>query len=166
VGEEGHVWVRTAALMRGYYQRDDLTMQVVRQGWFSTGDIGLLDSNEMLYLRGREREEINKGGAKVHPADIDNVIEQFPSVKDVCAFAYPDELLGEDVGIALVLQDDDEPTRSALFEWTQQRLTSHKIPIRWYVVDEIPRTSRGKINRSEVSRHCSKISPTSFAGGR
>ena len=61
-GESGYVWVNTPALMRGYLDRDDLTEQVVSQGWFMTGDIGLLDERGRLYLRGREREEINRGG--------------------------------------------------------------------------------------------------------
>src|SRR6185295_11465529 len=72
-GELGHVWVSTPALMRGYLDRDDLTSRVVANGWFVTGDIGTLDEHGRLYLRGREREEINRGGLKVYPADIDSV---------------------------------------------------------------------------------------------
>jgi acyl-CoA synthetase (AMP-forming)/AMP-acid ligase II len=75
-GESGHVWVQTPALMRGYLDRDDLTEQVVSAGWFVTGDIGAIDDRGWLYLRGREREEINKGGMKVHPSDVDAVVER------------------------------------------------------------------------------------------
>jgi acyl-CoA synthetase (AMP-forming)/AMP-acid ligase II len=161
-GEEGYVWVRTPALMQGYYQRDDLTRGVVRDGWFSTGDIGIVDEYGELYLRGREREEINKGGMKIHPADVDSVIEQFEGVADVCTFALEDEFLGEDVGIALVLEGDHPGLRYDLYAWSRDRIASHKLPARWYLLEEIPRTSRGKINRQEVARHCGTLEPITF----
>ena len=164
-GEEGHVWVRTPALMQGYYQRDDLTRKVVRDGWFCTGDIGVVDEHGALSLRGREREEINKGGMKIHPADVDSVIEQFEGVTDVCTFAREDEFLGEDVGVALVVERDHTCLRHDLFNWTRERLASHKVPTRWYVLEEIPRTSRGKVNRQEVARHCWTLEPVPFPGG-
>src|SRR4029077_7542471 len=95
-GESGYVWVNTPALMRGYLDRDDLTREVVVQGWFVTGDIGLADDRGYLYLRGREREEINKGGMKIYPSDIDSVVERFEETTDVCTFAFDEPLQGED----------------------------------------------------------------------
>jgi acyl-CoA synthetase (AMP-forming)/AMP-acid ligase II len=161
-GEEGHVWVNTPALMRGYYHRPDLTDGVVAGGWFSTGDIGVVDQRGWLYLRGREREEINKGGMKIHPADVDAVAERFPQSVDVCTFAVEDALLGEDVGIALVLRHNDDATRSDLHLWMARHLASHQMPRRWWLLDEIPRTSRGKINRSEVAARCAAMPPVSI----
>jgi acyl-CoA synthetase (AMP-forming)/AMP-acid ligase II len=152
--ESGHVWVQTPALMRGYLDRDDLTSQVVSQGWFSTGDIGLVDARGYLYLRGREREEINKGGTKVYPGDVDAVIERFPGTVDVCTFALADALLGEDVGVAVVLESADDATLARLHRWSAQHLATHQLPRRWFVVKEIPRTSRGKVNRANVATHC------------
>ena len=158
-GVEGHVWLNTAALMTGYFGRDDLTDQVVAQGWFLTGDIGLLDDRGLLYLRGREREEINKGGMKVHPGDVDSVIGRFAGVTDVCAFAYDEALYGQDVGVAIVVEDPSERWLVELYGWTRQHLAEHKVPTRWYLVEEIPRTSRGKINRSVVAQECSELEP-------
>ena len=158
-GESGQVWVNTPALMRGYLGRDDLTRQVVHGGWFLTGDIGLLDDRGRLHLRGREREEINKGGMKVHPADIDAVVERFGSTLDVCAFGYEDGLLGEDVGIAVVLSDTDESTLDSLLAWATKHLARHKIPTRWHFVGEIPRTSRGKVNCAVVAGRCAELEP-------
>jgi len=153
-GEIGHVWVSTPALMKGYLDRDDLTSQVVSQGWFATGDIGLLDERGHLYLRGREREEINKGGMKVYPGDVDAVVERFASTLDVCTFAIKDELFGEDVGVAVVMRATDDATLTELHRWSSRHLATHQMPRRWYVVDEIPRTSRGKVNRSQVATYC------------
>ena len=158
-GETGYVWVNTPALMRGYLGRDDLTRKVVSQGWFLTGDIGLLDERGMLYLKGRVREEINKGGMKVHPADIDAVVERFEETTDVCTFACPDALLGENVGIAVVLRTDHPDVLRRLYQWTASHLAQHQMPVRWYLLPEIPRTSRGKINRQHVADRCADLGP-------
>lgn len=151
-GEAGDVWLRTPALMQGYLDRPDLTAQVVRNGWFTTGDVGLLDERGFLYLRGRKREEINKGGMKVYPGDVDLVAGQAAGVVDACAFAIPDPLYGEDVGLAVVLDGDGD--LAALRDGLAVRLASHQLPKRIYALDEIPRTSRGKINRSDVAGFC------------
>ncbi|HEX7023298.1 MAG TPA: fatty acid--CoA ligase family protein, partial [Gemmatimonadales bacterium] len=158
-GESGYVWVKTPALMRGYLDRDDLTSQVVRDGWFVTGDIGYLDERGYLFLRGREREEINKGGMKIYPGDIDAVVERFPVVTDVCTFAFEDALQGEDVGIAVVLREKDGAILRDLFRFVSLHLGKHQVPRRWYVVDEIPRTSRGKVNRATVAERCAALQP-------
>ena len=97
--------------------------------------IGLIDDRGWLYLRGREREEINKGGMKVYPADIDGVIERFPATRDVCSFAFAEPLLGEDVGVAVVLERSRRcDVACALYEWTARHLARHQVPQRWYLV--------------------------------
>jgi long-chain acyl-CoA synthetase len=162
-GESGHVWTLTPALMRGYLDRDDLTAQVVSHGWFATGDIGVVDERGWLVLRGREREEINKGGMKVYPGDIDGVIERFRATLDVCSFAYADPLLGEDVGVAVALKQTDDATLRELHQWARRHLATHQLPQRWYVLEEIPRTSRGKVNRTQIAEHCVTRRPVDMA---
>ena len=159
-GESGYVWLNTPALMKGYYRRDDLTNQVVNQGWFMTGDIGLLDDRGYLYLRGREREEINKGGMKVYPGDIDAVVERFNDVVDVCCFGYDDDpLYGQNVGVAVVMKTISDRELVDLYGWTRRHLAKYQMPVRWYLVDEIPRTSRGKMSRARVAETCSSLHP-------
>lgn len=153
-GESGYVWLNTPALMKGYFQRDDLTTKAVIDGWFFTGDIGVLDTHGRLSLRGRERDEINKGGMKIYPADVDAVVERFAQASDVCTFALDDELYGQVVGIAVVLTDQQDDTVRALHVWMKRHLAEPKMPARWWVVAEIPRTSRGKINRDAVRAAC------------
>jgi long-chain acyl-CoA synthetase len=145
--------------MRGYFGRDDLTNQVVSQGWFMAGDIGFVDDRGWLYLRGREREEINKGGMKVYPGDIDAVIERFEDTVDVCSFGYDDPLYGQDVGVAVVMKETSNEAVRDLFDWTKQHLAKFQMPVRWYIVDAIPRTSRGKVNRTNVAEVCSGLTP-------
>lgn len=155
----GYVWLNTPALMKGYMGRDDLTRQVVSQGWFMTGDIGAIDERGWLYLRGRERDEINKGGTKVYPSDIDAVAERFPGVNDVCCFAVEDPLYGQNVGLAVALEGGDDAQIRGLYSWLKRHLAEHQMPMRWHRVTEIPRTSRGKINRAEVAKSCAKEEP-------
>jgi acyl-CoA synthetase (AMP-forming)/AMP-acid ligase II len=126
----------------------------------------VIDDRGRLYLRGREREEINKGGMKVYPADIDAVVERFRATTDVCTFAYPEPLIGEDVGVAVVLADAGDATVLELFDWTSRHLARHQVPQRWYVVPEIPRSSRGKVNRASVAERCASLTPLNLAALR
>ena len=162
-GEAGFVWLNTPALMKGYFQRDDLTAQAVIDGWFMTGDIGYLDARGRLVLRGRERDEINKGGMKIYPADVDAVVERFEQASDVSTFALDDEIYGQTVGIAVVLTDQDDATLRALHRWMLAHLAEPKMPARWWVVESIPRTSRGKINRDAVKAACAGLAPLDMA---
>ncbi len=158
-GEPGRVWVSTPALMRGYLGRDDLTSLAVRDGWLCTGDIGCLDGHGRLHLRGREREEINRGGLKVYPGDVDAVIERCEAALDGCAFGYDDGLGQEEVGVALVVKPGDGAAVRRVYDWARRHLGAHQLPRRWYVVDEIPRTSRGKFNRAQVAARCATLRP-------
>jgi long-chain acyl-CoA synthetase len=153
-GESGHVWVQTPSLMKGYFQRDDLTAAVVTRGWFSTGDLGAVDESGRLYLRGREKELINVGGAKIYPRDIDAALEGLPGVDDVCCFSFEDAMLGENVAVALVLNDPNEAELARVYRAALDRLAVHQLPRRWFLVDQIPRTLRGKLNRADVAAHC------------
>ena len=158
------VWLQTPALMKGYFQRQDLTDAAVHQGWFKTGDIGLLDERGRLFLKGRERDEINKGGMKIFPADIDEIVGQFSEVQDVCCFGFDDEFYGENVALAVVLTERSPSVLMSLHHWLQKHLSEHKHPVKWYVLDEVPRTSRGKINRDSVRQACISIEPVDLRG--
>jgi acyl-CoA synthetase (AMP-forming)/AMP-acid ligase II len=159
VGEEGFVWLNTPALMKGYFGRDDLTRENVTNGWFRTGDKGFLDERGRLVLRGRVRDEINKGGMKVFPSDVDAVVERFERTVDVCTFAIDDSLYGQNIGMAVVLSDSSEETIRDLHGWMRKHLAEPKLPVRWWLLDAIPRTSRGKLNRDAVKADCQRRTP-------
>lgn len=158
-GESGFVWLQTPALMRGYLDRDDLTAACVRAGWFLTGDLGFIDDRGYLYLRGRIRDEINRGGAKVYPADIEAVAEQFPGVNDLCCFPVEDPHYGQNIGLALVMDDRSPATLKELHAWLRRHLGEHQMPVRWFLLDALPRTSRGKINRDHIADVCRAETP-------
>lgn len=159
VGEEGFVWLNTPALMKGYLGRDDLTRESVFDGWSFTGDIGFLDERGYLVLKGRVRDEINKGGMKIFPSDIDSVVERFPATVDVCTFGLDDPLYGQNVGMAVVLSDKEQKTIKELYDWMRAHISEAKMPVKWWVLESIPRTSRGKVNREEVKATCQGLTP-------
>jgi acyl-CoA synthetase (AMP-forming)/AMP-acid ligase II len=163
-GESGYVWLNTPALMKGYFGRDDLTAKAVRDGWFMTGDIGFVDDRGRLLLRGRERDEINKGGMKIYPSDIDAVVERFDRATDVCAFALDDPIYGQSVGMAVVLADQTDETVRALHSRMVSEIAEHKMPSRWWVLEDIPRTSRGKMNRAAVKEACEQRAALDLPG--
>ena len=164
VDETGYVWINTPALMQGYYGQPDLTEQVISGGWFITGDMGLVDGRGRFYLKGRERDEINKGGAKVYPADVDAVVERFEHATAVCTFAIADPAYGQNVAMAVVLSRHDDATLRQLHAWLREHLAEFKIPQRWYVVEELPKNSRGKISRITVQELCAGLTPVDLVG--
>jgi oxalate---CoA ligase len=161
--ESGQVWIETPALMRGYLGQDDLTRRAIVNGRFATGDLGLLDDRGWLRLRGRERDEINKGGMKISPAEVDAAAEGCPRVADVCAFALEDPLYGQNVGLAVALTDRDDAAVRDLYRWMRERLAEGKLPARWWVVDAIPRSERGKVSRDAVREACAARPPLDLA---
>ena len=161
-GEVGHIWLSTPALMRGYLGRDDLTTRAISNGWHLPGDLGLLDERGCLYLRGRVKDEINRGGMKIYPADVDSVAERFAGVTDVCCFACDDRVYGQNVAIAVVLSTPKPASLRELYQWLKLHLAEHQIPVQWYLLDAIPRTPQGKISRVLVAQHCATVPPVNL----
>jgi acyl-CoA synthetase (AMP-forming)/AMP-acid ligase II len=160
-GEVGQVWIESPALMRGYLGQDELTRRAIQGGCFATGDLGLLDERGWLHLRGRERDEINKGGLKISPAEVDAAAEGCRRVADVCAFAVDDPLYGQNVGLAVALTggDDDDAAMREVYGWIRERLAEGKLPARWWLLDAIPRSERGKLSREAVREACAGRPP-------
>jgi acyl-CoA synthetase (AMP-forming)/AMP-acid ligase II len=114
----------------------------------------LLDERGWLHLRGRERDEINKGGMKISPAEVDAAAEGCPGVAEVCAFALDDPLYGQNVGLAVALTGAGDVVVRDLYRWMRERLAEAKLPARWWLVEAIPRSARGKVSRDEVRDAC------------
>ena len=119
-------------------------------GWYRTGDIGTVKVDGSIRLSGRTRDEINRAGMKVQPADVDMVLERHPAVDEACAFGVPDAVAGEIVAVALRLMDGATTTEKEIRAWCAERMRPSAIPEKWFFVSEIPRTSRGKVSRDVV----------------
>jgi acyl-CoA synthetase (AMP-forming)/AMP-acid ligase II len=138
--------------MSGYLARPDLTAAVMHDGWFRTGDRGTIDGSGRIRLTGRIKDEINRAGLKVQPAELDVLLEGHPSVAEACAFAVGDPVSGETVGVAVRLNVGAADDAESLRAWCRARLRREAVPERWFIVEEIPRTMRGKVNRDAVRR--------------
>ena len=148
-GQEGEIVVRGAAVFSGYYDDLEATDAAFQNGWFRTGDRGRLDREGNLFVTGRLKEMINRGGEKILPGEVDAAFETHPAVLEAAAFAVPHPTLGEDVACAVVLRKGTESQVSAreLRRYAAQHLASFKVPHRIHFVDEIPCGELGKPQR-------------------
>ncbi len=151
---EGELLVQSPSLMQGYLHQEALTAEVLTEGWFHTGDSAQIDDKGTIRLTGRLKSEINKAGMKIHPEEIDMLLERHPDIVEACAFAVPDEISGELVGIALQLTEEASTTKSQLKSWCAERIKNDAVPDKWFFVTAIPKTDRGKINRETVLHFC------------
>ena len=149
---EGEIAVRTPALMSFYLDRPDITEAAMPHGWFRTGDTGRIDASGEIVLTGRIKEEINRGGIKVQPADIDRVLDMHPDVAEACAFALPDPASGEMVGVAVRMKAGKALDAQALRAWCMERLRREAVPERFFPVNAMPVSGRGKVSRDAVRR--------------
>ena len=154
---EGELALQTPALMAGYYGRPDVTAEVLRGGWFHTGDIASIDTAGVMRLIGRKKSEINRAGIKVHPEELDSLLERHPEVIEACTFGMPDKISGETVAAAVRLAPESNLNSEALRRWTLERIRRENVPERWFFLDEIPKSERGKINRQAVMTQCMKL---------
>jgi acyl-CoA synthetase (AMP-forming)/AMP-acid ligase II len=148
----GEILVRTPSLMSGYLYRSDLTAAAMRAGWLRTGDSGVVSEIGDIRITGRLKDEINRAGFKIQPAEIDALLGRHPAVAEVCAFAIPEPVAGEIVGVAVKLTDGADETPATLRAWCRSRLRHEAVPERWFIVDDLPRNARGKIGRDAVRR--------------
>ena len=142
----GEIIIKDAAVFSGYEDAPEENDAAFIDGWFRTGDLGYLDDEGYLFLTGRKKELINKGGQKISPAEIDTVLKSHPRVRDAMAFGITEPVLGEDIE-AMVVRADDSVTEYELHMFLLDRLVQFKVPRRIYFVDEIPKTSTGKPRR-------------------
>jgi acyl-CoA synthetase (AMP-forming)/AMP-acid ligase II len=151
---EGEVAIATPSLMTGYLDEPELTAKVVRGGWFLPGDRGVFDAAGRLRLIGRREHEINNGGTKIPAEEIDLLLERHPDVAEACAFSLDDPIAGEIVAVAVIPTRPRIPTAGALLAWCQTQIRKEALPTRIFVVESLPRTERGKIDRNDVRRLC------------
>ena len=149
---DGELLVRSPSVMSGYLRRPDLTASVLVDGWYHTGDTAHIDERGLIRLTGRIKDEINRAGFKVQPAEIDALLESHPAVTEACAFGMADVASGEIVAAAIRVAPGQNVSAEVLARWCAARLRREAIPERWFMVDNLPRNDRGKINRDAVRR--------------
>jgi len=148
-GSAGEVGIRGPNVIDGYENNPEANLASFTNGWFRTGDLGTLDGDGYLRLLGRIKELINRGGEKIAPREIDEALESHPAVKEAVSFGVPHATWGEEVAAAVVLS---EPVpEKELIAHCRGRLAEFKVPKRVHIVESIPRTPTGKVQRRFVA---------------
>ena len=148
-GERGEVVIKGENVMWGYHNNDEANADAFVNGWFRTGDQGMLGDDGYLTLTGRLKELINRGGEKISPLEVDAVLLEHPAVAEAVCFAAPDEKYGECVQAAVVLAGECE--QEDIQDFCRERLADFKVPDIVHIIDELPRSATGKIQRRNVA---------------
>ena len=143
----GEVVIRGDNVTSGYDANPEANEAAFTDGWFRTGDQGYLDDQGYLYLTGRLKELINRGGEKIAPREIDDILSAHPAVAQALAFAVPDARLGEAVGAAVVLRPGQHLTSGELLAFAARQLADFKVPRHIVFVGELPKGPTGKLQR-------------------
>jgi oxalate---CoA ligase len=146
-GEVGEVVIRGQSVTRGYQNNPAANAASFTDGWFHTGDQGMLDDEGYLTLTGRLKEIINRGGEKVAPLEVDNVLSAHPAVAQALTFAMPHAKLGEEVAAAIVLKEGRSASEREIRDFAAERLADFKVPRKLVFLDEIPKGATGKLQR-------------------
>ncbi|HYO55265.1 class I adenylate-forming enzyme family protein [Archangium sp.] len=149
-GEKGELRVRGPSVMVGYYKHSNVSGTVAQDGWLATGDVGEVDESGAVFLHSRVKEIIIRAGKNVYPAEVDSVLLSHPEVADACTVGLEDQLLGEAVAACVVRRDGSALSEIALIDYVRGRLINYKCPQRILFMERIPKTSRGKVNRSKL----------------
>jgi acyl-CoA synthetase (AMP-forming)/AMP-acid ligase II len=149
-GERGEVVIKGPNVVDGYENNPEANLSSYVDGWFRTGDQGYLDEEGYLFLTGRLKEMINRGGEKIGPREIDEVLLAHPAVNEAVAFGVPHKSWGEEVAAAVTLKET--ATEADILAFCKERLADFKRPKKIYIVDAIPRTATGKIQRGAVAK--------------
>ena len=138
--------------MLGYLEAPNVVCSGLSGIWFETGDIAEISVDGDITLLGRKTYQIKKAGIKILPEEIELLLQRHESINDVCAFKISDDIAGELVGVAVVLDKANPCSVEDLDEWLRKFLIKDKRPDHWFFVRKIGRKETGKINRTEVGR--------------
>jgi acyl-CoA synthetase (AMP-forming)/AMP-acid ligase II len=151
-GSEGEICVQSARVMKEYLKQADATHDAVHDGWLHTGDQGYLDEDSYLFITGRVKDLIIRGGENISPGEIEAVLESHPAVEEVAIIGVPDPEWGETVKAVVVLRDSYAGAHEEIQAFAKARLSSYKTPAYIAFVDELPRNPMGKVLKTDLRR--------------
>ncbi|MGW2562413.1 FadD7 family fatty acid--CoA ligase [Streptomyces sp. NPDC001514] len=149
-GTEGEVWVHGPTVARGYLGNPAETARSFVDGWFRTGDLGSLDDDGNLFLTGRIKNLINRGGEKISPEHVEDILAGCPGVAEAAVFAVSDPTYGQRVGAAVVVHEGESIGPEEILRYCRSRLAAFEIPDRLEVVTALPHTAKGGLDRRAV----------------
>jgi len=151
-GEVGEICIKGNNVTSGYENNPEANKANFNNGWFRTGDQGFFDNDGYLKISGRLKEIINKGGEKISPLEVDNVLMDHPSIEQAVCFGYEDKMLGEDIATAIILKEGVNLDETGLKIYAKEKLAKFKIPKKIFFVTEIPKGATGKLQRNVLAK--------------
>ena len=151
-GDIGEVCIKGSNVTSGYENNPEANESSFSNGWFRTGDQGFFDQDGYLKISGRLKEIINKGGEKISPLEIDNVLLDHPSIEQAVCFGYEDKMLGEDIATAIIVKEGVNCTEEDLKNYANEKLAKFKVPKKIFFVNEIPKGATGKLQRNTLAK--------------
>lgn len=148
----GELFIKGDGVMKGYWKLPEVTLETINDGWLRSGDICMQDEDGYIYYVDRAKDMICRGGENIYPKEIENVILTHPSVCEVCVISVPDERLQEEIMAIVKLKDGERLTERELMELCSKNLASFKRPRYVEFVEELPKTSSGKILKRELKQ--------------
>ena len=149
-GGVGEILIKSATLMKGYWNKPTATAESINDGWFASGDAGYLDAEGYLYIHDRVKDMIVSGGENVYPAEVENALFSHPDIADVAVIGIPDERWGEAVKACVVLKPGVKAEAADIIAFAKTRIAGFKVPKSIDFVTELPRNPSGKILRREL----------------
>ena len=151
-GDEGEVCIKGENVTLGYDNNEEANKTSFTNGWFRTGDQGYFDNEGYLKISGRLKEIINKGGEKISPLEVDNVLMDHPLIDQAVCFGYEDKMLGENIASAIIIKSGETCSENDVLEYAKEKLAKFKIPKKIFFVEEIPKGATGKLQRNVLAK--------------
>jgi long-chain acyl-CoA synthetase len=151
-GEVGEIVIRGHNVMKGYWGRPDATAEAIRDGWFHSGDMAIVDEDGYFFIVDRKKDMIIRGGYNVYPREIEEVLYEHPAVREAAVVGVPDDQYGEEVGAAIALKDGASASPEELRDFVKSHLAAYKYPRHVWFVEELPKGPTGKILKREIKR--------------
>jgi long-chain acyl-CoA synthetase len=159
-GQIGELWVRGAAVIKGYINRPEATAAAITDGWLHTGDLARIDEDGFIFIVDRKKDMVLRGGENVYCAEVEAAIYRHPAVAECCVFGVPDSRLGEEVGAAVLLKPGERVDAGSMREFVGSLIASYKVPRHiWFMSDPLPRNANGKFLRRELRDRLASLLP-------
>jgi long-chain acyl-CoA synthetase len=156
-GQSGEIWFFGPMLIRGYWNRPDATAETIVDGWLRSGDLGRLDADGYVYVEDRVKDMILRAGENVYGAEVESAIYEHPAIHEAAVFGVPHERLGEEVGVAILVNDGMTLTPEELWAFLDVKIAKFKIPTQVVIMTEpLPRNAAGKFLKRELQQHVVK----------
>jgi acyl-CoA synthetase (AMP-forming)/AMP-acid ligase II len=144
-GSTGEIWMKSASVAQGYWNKPEATAETFIDGWLVTGDIGYLDDEDFVFIVDRAKDIIIRGGENISAAEVEGCLHDHPAVRDVAAIAVPHETLGEELGAVVIFKDGQSASPEELQAFVKERLAGFKVPSKiWIRDEEMPKNATGK----------------------